>query len=147
MPGIRQPLNIFFYSLALLYLFVEWFFTWGKNERWFLWTALLTLVMTNIASYRTATTNYIMMLPVLFMIFAVWDRRWQRAGRWSILLIMAVLGIGLWALFLGNLQGNQEPTIMYLPLPFFCLFGLWWVRWWAIRPPRVLLEDLVEKVH
>ena len=146
MPGIRSSVSIFLHVLAGGYLAVEWILAWGKDENWFTWTALLTLVISNLISYRTATTNYLMMLPALFMIFKIWEQRWDVLGRWAVWAALLVLGVGLWALFLVTVQGNLEQPIMYLPFPFFCLVGLWWVRWWVIRPPRVLLDDLAARV-
>jgi hypothetical protein len=145
MPGISRPLNLFFHTVALVYLLVEWRLALGKDERHFFWTALLTLVITNLVAFRTATTNYVMLVPVLFTIFYVWEERWAAGGSWTVGLSLALFGIGLWALFLATVEGNVEHAIMYLPLPFFCLFGLWWIRWWSTHPPRVLVDRLTSR--
>lgn len=145
MPGLSGSLSPFLHAVAYLYLLVEWVLAWGKEERWFIWTALLTIVITNLAAYRTATTNFVMMLPVLFVIFRTWEARWKRAGKLGVWLSLIFLSIGLWGLFLSTVQGNEEAAIMYIPLPFLCLFGLWWVRWWFIRPPRVLVDEIIER--
>jgi hypothetical protein len=147
MPGISRQLGIFLYAITLGYLVLEWIFAWGKDENWFRWTALLTLVITNLVAYRTATTNFMMMLPALFLVFSIWEERWHLAGRVAVWLSIVLLSIGPWMLFLGTVQGNQEQTIMYLPLPFFCLLGMWWVRWWAIHPRPVMLRDIAERVE
>ena len=47
------------------------------------------------------------------------------------------LFLGLWALFLATVEGNVESPLMYLPVPFLTLFGLWWIRWWAVRAVRL----------
>ena len=146
MPGISRQLSLFLHTVFLAYLLLEWALAWGKDERWFRWTALLTIVITNMAAYRTATTNFMMMLPALFLIFSVMEARWRVAGQIGVWLILIVLGVGLWWLFLETVQGNQEQAIMYLPFPFLCLLGLIWSRWWAIRPPRVLLQEFVERL-
>jgi hypothetical protein len=142
MPGIGRPLNIFLHVIFLGYLLIEWVISLRKDTPHFMWTALLTLVITNMVVVRTATTNYVMLLPVLFYIFAIWEERWKTAGQFFMWLSLAVLGVGLWVLFIVTVQGNIEQSIMYLPLPFFSLLGLWWVRWWAIRPPRLMMEEL-----
>ncbi len=142
MPGLRRPVSIFLHSLFLGYLAVEWLISLKKDARHFIWTALLTMVITNLVVLRTATTNYVMLLPVLFYIFVIWEERWGVAGKILVWLSLIVLGAGLWALFLSTVEGNIEQPVMYLPLPFFALVGLWWVRWWAIRPPRLMLEQL-----
>jgi hypothetical protein len=142
MPGLSRQVNIFLHVVFLGYLLVEWVISWRKDSQHFIWTALMTLVITNMVVLRTATTNYVMMLPVLFYVFAIWEQRWKIVGQFFMWLSLAVLGIGLWVLFLLTVQGNVEQPIMYLPLPFISLIGLWWVRWWAIRPPRLMIEDL-----
>jgi hypothetical protein len=54
---------------------------------------------------------------------------------------------GLWLLFANTLTYEGQPIqnpVMFFPLPLFLLIGLYWVRWWAIKPPKLLLEDLQE---
>jgi hypothetical protein len=140
-PGIEGALNWGFHLLAGGYLVLEWVWARGKDHRYFLWTALLTIVVTNLVAFRTATTNYVMMLPVLFFIFHLLEDRWPKIGRVAVWGWLFILFAGLWGLFMATVQGNTEHGIMYLPLPFFCLLGLWWVRWWAIHPPRLSLEE------
>lgn len=141
-PGIRTPLNVGLHAALFLILFWTWFAVWKKDYRVFLWTALLTIVITNLVAFRTATTNYVMMLPALLMILRVWRDRWGRLGLGLVWMTLVVLGIGLWALFLATVEGNVEQPVMYLPFPFICFFGLWWARWWTVRPPRMLYEEL-----
>ncbi|MBC8505484.1 MAG: DUF2029 domain-containing protein [Chloroflexi bacterium] len=143
-PGVSRQLgiilNIFFWG----YLIVEWALAWGKDRNWFTWTALITMVLTNFMVSRTATTNYVMMLPAVFMIFKLLEYRWPKAGKGIVWVLLLLFFGGLWLLFFNTVQGNLEQPAMYLPLPLFCLFGLWWVRWWSIRPPLMPIEDLVE---
>ncbi len=146
MPGIRQTLNGVLHIGLGLYLLTEWVGAWGKDERHMLWVAALTMVVTNLVSFRTATTNYMMLLPALFLIFRVWEYRWKRWGRFLVYINLFTLLLGLWALFFFTVQGNLEAPIMYLPLPFFCLIGLWWVRWWAMRPDRLMFDDLAARL-
>ncbi len=119
--------------LVCLYLLWEWVVALGKGDRWFQWTAALTIVITNLIPLRTATTHYVVLLPALCMIFSAWDERWGKNGRIAIVVSLIVLLIGLWALFLVSLEGNIENDIMYLPIPILCLLGLWWSRWWIVR--------------
>lgn len=146
MPGIGRQLSIFLHTICIGYMLLEWVLAWGKDERWFRWTALMTIVITNLVAYRTATTNFMMMLPALFLVFSIWEQRWRTGGRVAVWVSLVLLGFGLWPLHLSTIQGNQEQTIMYLPFPFFCLIGMWWVRWWAMNPPRVPLRDYTESL-
>ncbi|MDX1436193.1 MAG: glycosyltransferase family 87 protein [Anaerolineales bacterium] len=144
-PAISTALSVILHGVAIVYLLFEWVVAWGKDYRWFLWVAFLTMVITNMVAFRTATTNYMMLLPVLFLVFKVIHERWGRTGMVVILAFMTILLVGLWALFIQTVDGNLEHPVMYLPLPFISLVGLWWVRWWTIRPPRTLYEELAAR--
>ena len=139
-PGLSTKLNMILHVIFWIYLFYEWVLAWKKPYRWFIWTALMTLVITNFITLRTATTNYVMLLPVLFLIFKIWRQRWGKFGIGLVGSAIVALLVGLWVLFLGTVEGNAEQPIMYLPLPVVCLVGLWWVRWWAIRLDKIPLE-------
>ena len=143
-PGVSRQLIIILYIFFWGYLIVEWILAWGKDRNWFIWTALMTLVLTNFLVSRTATTNYVMLLPAVFMIFKVLEYRWPKVGKAIVWALILLFFGGLWFLFFDTVQGNLEQPAMYLPLPLFCLFGLWWVRWWSIRPPLMPIEDLEE---
>jgi hypothetical protein len=122
-------------ALLLLYLLWEWGQARGQGDRPFLWVAQLTVVITNLVAFRTATTNFVVLLPALCLIFAVWSERWGRRSHLAVVLALAVLMVSLWALFLTTVEGNVESAAMYLPMPILLLLGLWWARWWARREP------------
>ncbi len=128
-------------SLMLLaYLLYEWALSWGKGMRRFQWVAAMTLLITNLIVPRTATTNYLVFLPGLTMILSVLVDRWKVAGELAAVGLMLSLLVGLWGLFLATVEGNLESPLMYLPTPAVLLLGLWWIRWWYVRSPRLLLE-------
>jgi hypothetical protein len=122
-------------GMLMLYLLYEWVISLGKSFQWFLWTSLMTIVITNLVATRTATTNYVVLLPVLLLVFRTWQARWGRSGLMAIGVTLAILFFGLWLLFWVTVQGNTESLWMYLPLPVLALLGLWWIRWWIFRIP------------
>ncbi|MBC8330704.1 MAG: DUF2029 domain-containing protein [Anaerolineae bacterium] len=142
LPGIQRQLETALWGFFSVYLLVEWILAWKKGPRWFLWTASMTLVLTNFLTARAATTNYVMMIPALILIFRVWVERWGKKGQAVVWGVMAVALVGLWILFIQTVQGNLEQPAMYVPLPLFCLLGLWWVRWWFVRSAFLPAEEL-----
>jgi hypothetical protein len=136
-PGLQTKLNVGLQIVLWGYLIVEWILAWKKEIPWFLWTAMMTLVITNFVALRTATTNYVMLLPVLLLIFKIWRRRWGKVGNAVVGFVLVCLLLGLWMLFVNTVDVNVEQPAMYLPLPILCLLGLWWVRWWAIHSIRL----------
>ena len=141
MPGISKPLTIFLTAILSIYLLLEWVLAMGKSKDWFVWTALMTLVISNLIAFRTATPHYLVFFPVLLLVIKIWRERWKVNGAiWGWFVVIA-LWLGMWGLFLATVKGNEEQAVMYLPLPILCLLGLWWVRWWAIKPPTVWLDE------
>jgi hypothetical protein len=139
-PGIREPLTTALMAAFYLYVVFEWIRTRGNDIHAFLWTAYITMVITNFVAYRTATPHYIALIPTLFLILKIVTERWGSIGRWFVGILMFVLFVGLWTLFIVTLKGNDEQAVMYLPIPIITLLGLWWVRWWAVKPPTRLIE-------
>lgn len=144
LPGVGRQLGWALTILLSAVLIVEWRAAFGQDFRWFFWTAGLTLAATNLIGIRTATANYIALYPVLILVLAAWNERWGRAGRWLTLAALVILFFGLWGLFLATVQTGEQPVqspVMFFPLPIFLILCLYWVRWWAIRPPRSLLDQ------
>lgn len=107
---------------------------WALRRRavgWFEWAVGLCLIVTNLVALRTATTNYVILLLPLVMVFRALQR--IPGGAWWVLLIQMVLLVGLWTLFLSTLVGKFEHPAVYLPLPFgllaiFALAPRWLAR-------------------
>jgi hypothetical protein len=132
--------------LLAIVLIVEWYLVRGKDFRWFCWTAGLTLVISQWIGIQTDPGNFIILFIPLVLIFATWEERWGvRRGRPVVLLGFLILFVGLWAIFLATVDYGDQPQqdpIMFFPLPIIMLVGLYWVRWWAIKPAKTLIEAL-----
>lgn len=137
LPGGGSTANLILTGVLSLYLLWEWVMAAGKEDPWFQWAAALTIVITNLIAFRTATTNFVGMLPALFIIFKTWEDRWGKGGVIASLFALLGLLVGLWALFLATVHGNIEDAVMYLPLPILTFVGLLWSRWWVISATRL----------
>jgi hypothetical protein len=131
-------------GLSIL-LVIEWWRALGKDLRWFLWTAGLTLVITNMIGFPTATSNHIVLFPILTLVISILDQRSVGFGRYFvILLVLAVLG-GSWWLYLETARagpGLQQAPIMFVPLPVLVFFMLYWIKYWALSSLRLPVEEL-----
>lgn len=143
MPGIATQLKWGIAILLAVLLLWEWWAARQKDFAWFLWTACLTLVISQWIGVQTDPGNFIFLFPALVLVLSGWNRRWQKNGRWLALAAMLILFLGLWSLFILTLDQTYQPMqapVMFLPLPAFLLFGLYWIKWWVIRPARLVLE-------
>jgi hypothetical protein len=83
------------------------------------------------------------MLPALVLVLAAIEERWGTAGGWAGAATLLVLGVGLWALFLATVVGNQENRLMYFPLPVMTLIGLLTIRRWKTRSEATVGSDVI----
>jgi hypothetical protein len=116
-------------SILLVWLLWEWWqVKFDQGSERLDWVIALTLIITNMIVKRTATTNYIMMLPALFLIFKTCaDRFGAKANLW-IISAQIVLAVGIWALFAFTLKGNAEQWPVYFPFPFGLLAAMIFLR-------------------
>ncbi|MGH2522475.1 MAG: glycosyltransferase family 87 protein, partial [Anaerolineales bacterium] len=130
-------LQAFLNGVLFLYLLWQWWRARRATGRLLDWTAALTLVVTNLVALRTATTDYVMMTPALFLLFCFTQEAWGRRGLALVAIIQTVSFFGLWALFFATVQGDQEQSVMYLPLPILLLAWLVLIhkRWLNSREP------------
>jgi hypothetical protein len=140
-PPVSDWLNRLLTGGLVLYMFWEWYLARDQSDNWFQWTAAMTLVVTNLIAFRTATTNYVVLLPAWLLIFSVWEQRWDQGGVVASALTSLGLLVGPWVLFLTTVQARTESAAMYLPLPPLTLLALWWIRWWKLRAPEISLAS------
>jgi hypothetical protein len=145
LPGVGRQLGWVLSAMMALTLLWEWRMVIGKDIRWLTWTGYLTLCITNLIGIRTATENFVILLPGLVLVFGIWDLRWKQAGRMMAAASMLILSAGLWVLFLRTIISAEQPTqnpVMFFPYPATLFLGLYWIRWWALRPPRLYVDEL-----
>jgi hypothetical protein len=144
-PGIGDKLGWTFTALLAIILLVEWGATLSKDEyRRFLWTSCLTLVVSQLIGIRTQPTNFIILTLPFVLICATLEERWKIGGRVTSTLLLITWITLPWWIYLRLLEaGNTSRLIVLLfPLPTVLFIGLYWVRWWAVKTKRTLLETL-----
>jgi hypothetical protein len=145
-PGVGLRLGWVLSGLVGLILLVEWWLSTRKQDfSAFFWTASLTLAASPLTGLPTSPVNHILLFIPLVFISAVWIERMGRAGLFVTLLTMALLFVLPWVWFLNNggaAAGSTPLAQLLLPLPVFTFLGLYWIRWWALRPQRFYVNEM-----
>lgn len=130
-----------------LVLLLEWNMARRANFRGFLWAACLTLAASLWIGIQTDPGNFIVAFPGIVLTFSLWDKRWRVGGKKIIYAFSAVLMVGIWATFLATVEYSYQPIqspVMFIPLPLALFVMLYWVRWWAVRPPSTWMDSIYE---
>ncbi len=144
LPAMGGRLGWGFSILAGGALLWEWVLARGRDFRWFLWTASITLVLGQWVGIQTDPGNYILLFPALVLFWKILDERWGPLGKAGVVITQLALFAGLWWLFLSTVEFAGQPEqhpIMFFPLPLFLAVGLYWVRWAALKPRRLWLDE------
>jgi hypothetical protein len=147
LPFLGRPANIAL-SLALV-AYLAW--SWRRASAWtwpeFCWGTSLALIVTQFVAPRTATTNYVvLMLPVL-LIFRALSTRFRR-GNLYVLILQAISVFGFWALYAATLVTERglnlppENPLMYLPLPIVLFAVFVTGRDWLILPQPAAAREV-----
>ncbi len=144
-PAFGRRLGWALTGLMGLVLIAEWWAARKGETRHFLWACAITLTAAQWIGIQTDPGNFIVLFPALVMALGLLDEHWRGRGAIPIILILLVLFGGLWGIFLGTVEYADQPIqspVMFFPLPAMMFLLLYWVRWWAVRPPRPWLEQI-----
>jgi hypothetical protein len=143
-PGLGKQLGWMLTAVLIIIIIIEWYFARRKDFHWFLWTACLTMVISQWIGIPTIPGNFAGLILPLILISAMLTERWPQGGQWIGVFLALILFVWEWAILINDLN-SSHPSMqlnLLIPLPLILFISLYWVRWWAIKPKRLLIEEL-----
>ena len=138
-PVVGPRLGWLLTGFLLIVLFLEWRNVRNKDFRHILWTSCLTLAITPLIGIPVVPENYILLFFPLILFLSILAERWSRPGRWSAAAIVLIAVILIFWGITGSMSLAGSFTalsdVLALVFPIVLLVGLYWMRWWAVRPP------------
>jgi hypothetical protein len=135
-------------ALLVVALGSEWRAARGADFNRLLWTVCLTLAVAPLLGYRVEMDQLVPLTLPIVLVVAVSRERWEKLGG-VVAFILLVFFFGLpWLLFT---QGAPEwielsvDKLLFIFWPVSIVIGLYWIRWWMIRPPRTWLDSFSRK--
>jgi len=141
--GLGQKLAWGLTGILIVTLFLEWRAA-CRDASWqrFAWTSALTLAATPLLGLPVELANLSLLTFPTLLVLVVSAGRWSRLATWSIGFWVVGLTLLPWlALFRSNSLEHTTYRLMLL-LTTFLLLALYWLKWWAVRPPRLWLDRL-----
>ncbi len=144
-PGVGKQLGWALSALMTGILLLEWYQVRLRDTRWLLWTAWLTLAITPLIGIPSSVDDFVALFPGIVLVLSVWHDRWNKTGLALIITSLVLLFFGVWGLFYLTFPVSPLSVaqyVLFFPLPVFMVIGLYWTRWWAVRPPPPLMDQL-----
>ena len=144
-PGIGAVFGIILAFLSILILAIEWWLARKGSSRRFIWTVSLTLVVTQWSGIPTNPSYFVILLLPMFVIYSTIYEHWDRKARWFIIGLSVMMSAGFWIPFINRFNPAmvlKNYPIHYFLLPLLLVIGLYWIRWWTLRPQKISLTKL-----
>ncbi|MFN8412438.1 MAG: hypothetical protein U0Z26_08620 [Anaerolineales bacterium] len=138
-PSQGRLLSQIFILILLIALGYEWSAARFGDFRRLYWVSCLSLAVVPLIGFRTEMENLSVLVIPLALVFAMIHNRWQKFGNGLTALSMLVVFASPWVIYLLVEQrfGKTADNLLFLFLPLLTVIGLYWIRWWVLRPPRV----------
>ena len=130
-------------TLAIV-LFAEWLGAVEEHFRRVVWAASLSLAAVPLIGFAIFPSNHIALILSFILILALVWERWQRHRVFFIILIFLPVLLIPFGLYLRAIQ-IYDPLVIDLMAalpPIAAIIGLYWMRWWVIRSPRVWFDQI-----
>jgi hypothetical protein len=145
-PAFGPRLGWALTGLLLVVLFIEWRDVRSRDFRHLLWTASLTLAVTPFLGIPVIPQDYVLLFLPLILFLSILTERWSRPGRWGVAgFVLFAIFLGFWLIIAGMFLAGTTAAlnnVLTLVLPALLVPGLYWMRWWAVRPPRTWSDSL-----
>ncbi|MCX6054426.1 MAG: hypothetical protein NTZ74_05840 [Chloroflexi bacterium] len=139
---IGSRISIGLTVLLTVLLIFDWWQIKIMRSKQFVWTAMVTLSLSQWIGIQTDPENFILLYPGLFLgLHLLWER-WNDRAVGLIFTILAVLFIGVWVLFLSTINYEYQPVqnaVMFFPFPFVVIALLYWSGWWVKNSNKINL--------
>jgi hypothetical protein len=136
-PVVGPRLAWLLTATVLILFLVEWRGTRQRDFRHVLWTTCLILSAAPLLGLPVNLHSIAVLILPLFLFLSILGERWPSrrlegpAGVGFVFVLLVSWGLVLTA----------DVRLSFL-LPVLLVAGLYWMKWWAVQPPRTVLESM-----
>ena len=144
-PQLGSTLGWVLTAFLIVGLAYEWRAVRRANFDRFLWAICLTIAISPLLGFPVEMDQLApLMLPVMLVIIIARER-WLKLGNGIAFLVLLFFFGVPWLLFTQGVPQaiplTRVDEILFLFWPIFTVIGLYWMRWWMVRPPRTWLDE------
>ncbi|KUK96665.1 MAG: hypothetical protein XE06_0474 [Anaerolineaceae bacterium 46_22] len=139
LPGIEDFLSILLHIIfGTFYIFLLIRLR-SKSERIFVWNALAVLVVVSLLNIRGSVAHLFLLLPAILLVFRFLTERLGLFGRIITWIFIVLLVTIPWyaSLPVEMITVSSSLSTMVIWLPILVIIGMNWIRWWAVKIPKL----------
>ena len=143
LPGIEDFLSILLHIIfGTFYIFLLIRLR-SKSERIFVWNALAVLVVASLLNIRGSAAYLFLLLPAILLVFRFLTERLGLFGRIITWIFIVLLVTIPWyaSLPVEMITVSSSLSTMVIWLPILVIIGMNWIRWWAVKIPKLPFES------
>jgi len=133
LPGVGTKIGWSMSGVILALIIIEWIRVRKPDEKKLVWLIYLTLVGAVFIGLPVETKSFIMLLPLLPMIFNVIDERWRKVGVVLNGAFYVMLLAGIWFIYFSTKGNVNQTAIMFFPAISFLFILMYWIRNWVMN--------------
>lgn len=143
-PRITLSVERWLTVIAVGILFYEAVVSMNDYFRHMAWAAFLALALNPLLGFAIFPSNHVVLLPGLILIVALVWERWDKRRVPASVLALSLMILIPYGLYYQTLQtpGRLYADLIKILPPVLTLAGLYWMRWWAVRPPRIWADQI-----
>lgn len=146
-PDAGSFVELWFVLLLGVIVFLEWLGSINSHFRHIAWTACLSLAVAPLMGFAIFPSNHVVLLPSLILILMLIWERWTRQRVWLTLLVLFGTFLVPFWLYYRVMTGAPQLYVDLLTIlpPIAAVVGLYWMRWWAVRSPRIWSDQIGDR--
>ena len=125
-------------------VFIEWIGAVHSHFQRIMWTACLSLAATPLVGFAIFPSNHVVLIPSLILILSLVWERWTRNRALMTLFVFSLAVFVPFGIYLqtANVYNRLYTDLLSVLPPLTAIVGLYWMRWWVIRPPRTWADQI-----
>ena len=156
--NLTSALNIWFPEISfnlgaivsLLFgaiVFIEWIGAVHSSHQRIFWTACLTLAATPLVGFAIFPSNHVVLIPSLILILSLVWERWTRRQALMTVFVFSLAVFVPFGIYMqtANVYNRLYTDLLSVVPPLAAILGLYWMRWWVLRPPRTWADQIGDR--
>jgi hypothetical protein len=143
-PSLSFPVGRWIAVIVGMVLLFESIRSVNEHFRHVAWATFLALAANPMLGFAIFPSNHVVFIPAFVLVVALAWERWMKNRMLVSISLLAIVFLFFFGLY--YYQGLFAEMSLYSDLlkilpPVLTTLGLYWMRWWAVRPPRIWADQ------